>query len=76
MNLEASKEMQLFCLVLHNRKIIHQGIMPFPDKIFVHVCLRSVPAENLPSAVQSTLQKDIFSLLECKETQNYFYFGG
>lgn len=76
MYFQASKETQLFCLVLHKRKLIHQGIMPFPDKILVHVCLRLVPADNLPSAVQRHSKKDILSLVECKETQNNFCLGG
>lgn len=41
--------------------------MTFPGRIFVYVCLRLVPAEILPSAVQ----RHIF-LLECKEIQNNF----
>lgn len=62
MYLQASKGIKLFCLVLHNRKIILQGIMTFPGKIFVQVCLRLVPAQNLPSAIQGTVQEDILSI--------------
>lgn len=60
MYLQASKEIKLFCLVLHNRKIILQGIMTFPDKIFVQVCLRLVPAQNL--LFKDTVQEDILSI--------------